>query len=256
MAIGTYYQALNESKPWNIGKKPAGQSNDWQDIIGTMPSLTGSQETVSSPMSEYISGILSGQPSAGQQAMQGNYADALENYYQDAIYKPAMTELQQDIIPAVKESYVATGAITGTEVADKIAKVTTQTQQNLAAQKATLAYQDYLARNPSTSDILNAALAYLNIPMMAAYQKPTDQTGKPVSGGGGGWGASINFNGATGSKPQTPVANSEPSIIGGGQDYWEGQHPTIGEVIASMGSYAGPTSSFNKNNNSIYSSGW
>ena len=46
---GTYYQELSASKPWNIGKKKTIPGDDWQDIIGTMPSLTGDQEGVSSP---------------------------------------------------------------------------------------------------------------------------------------------------------------------------------------------------------------
>jgi hypothetical protein len=181
---GTYYQALSESKPWNIGKKKTTiHGDDWQDIIGTMPSITGEQAGVSTPLSEYLSGILSGQPSKGYEAMQGIYSEALEDYYQEAIYKPGLQEFEQYTIPSVKEEYVATGAITGTEVADRVARETGKFQQSMLGIKATLAYQDYMARNPATAEILQAALAYLNIPMMAAYQKPEDKIG--------GWGSSF-----------------------------------------------------------------
>lgn len=189
---GTYYQALSESKPWNIGKKKTEIPGDeWQDIIGTMPSITGEQAGVSTPLSDYLSSIFSGQPSAGYESMQGMYGQALEDYYQEAIYKPTMQEFTEEMIPQIKESYVATGAITGTEVGDKIAKQTAKVQQYLLGQKATLAYQDYMARNPATAELLQAALAYLNIPMMAAYQKPTDESGKPL--GSGGWTSSTIY---------------------------------------------------------------
>ena len=156
------------------GKKDTSKNDDWQDIIGTMPSITGEQEGVSTPLSDYLSGILSGQPSEGYENMQGMYSQALEDYYQEAIYKPGLQEFEDYTIPSVKEEYVATGAITGTEVADRVARETSKFQQTMLGAKATLAYQDYMARNPGTAEILQAALAYLNIPMMAAYQKPED----------------------------------------------------------------------------------
>jgi len=176
---GTYYQELSASKPWNIGKKKTIPGDDWQDIIGTMPSLTGDQEGVSSPLSNYLSGIFSGKPSEGYESMQGIYSQALEDYYQEAIYKPGLEEFEEYTIPSVKEEYVATGAITGTEVADRVARETRKFNQSMLGVKATLAYQDYMARNPGTAELLQAALSYLNIPMMAAYQKPTDEAGKP-----------------------------------------------------------------------------
>lgn len=191
---GTYYAELSASKPWNIGKKkPTIPGEDWQDIIGTMPSITGAQETVSSPLSDYLSGILSGQPSEGYESMQGIYSQALEDYYQEAIYKPGLQEFEQYTIPSIKEEYVATGAITGTEVADRIARETGKFQQTMLGAKATLAYQDYMARNPGTAEILQAALAYLGIPMMAAYQKPTDQAGQPAAGSSKPWTSSVVY---------------------------------------------------------------
>ncbi|MHA1483633.1 MAG: hypothetical protein ACTSQA_09420, partial [Candidatus Heimdallarchaeaceae archaeon] len=45
-----------------------------------------------------------------------------------------------------------------------------------------VAYDNYIKQNPAASEILQAALNYLNIPMMAAYQKP--EPSKPA------WGAS------------------------------------------------------------------
>ena len=189
---GTYYQALTQAKPWYKGEKkqPDIPGTGWQDIIGTMPSITAHQELVSSPLSDYLSGILSGQPSAGYEAMQGIYSQALEDYYQEAIYKPAITEFEEFTMPSIKEEYVATGAITGTEVADRMARERSRLQQSLLGKKAELAYQDYMARNPATAELLQAALAYLGIPMMAAYQKPTDEAGTPSAKT---WGSSVVY---------------------------------------------------------------
>ena len=109
-----------------------------------------------------------------------------------AFYKKALQEFEQYTIPSVKEEYVATGAITGTEVADRVARETGKFQQSMLGAKATLAYQDYMARNPGTAELLQAALAYLGIPMMAAYQKPTDEAGTPT-GSKIPWGSSIVY---------------------------------------------------------------
>ena len=217
------------------------KKDDWEDIIGTMPSITEEQVAVSTPLSEYLSEAIAGIGTAptfeqwSQQAgavpdvfggplgtqAQGVYAEAMqgafpEKYYQEAIYKPAMTEWEQDIMPAIKESYVATGAITGTEVGERIAKEAGRLGQSLAGIKAglaekakvsallaagnyqaaymetlKLAYTDYVKRFPDTATILQAALAYLNIPMMAAYQKPEEEIGT------GGFGASLQWGGVS-----------------------------------------------------------
>lgn len=207
------------------------KKNKWQDIIGTMPSITEEQAAVSTPLSEYLAEAIAGVGEAptfedwsteagavpdvfgGQLGTQarGVYAEAMqgafpEQYYQEAVYKPTMTEWQEDIMPSIKESYVATGAITGTEVGERISKEAGRLAQSLAGVKAglaeqqkvraltaagqygaaymetlKLAYTDYVRRFPATSEILQAALSYLNIPMMAAYQKPEGTT----TGGGG-----------------------------------------------------------------------
>jgi len=200
-----------------------GKKNEWQDIIGTMPSTTGEQAAVSTPLSEYLAEALAGLGEGeatfedwskgnvpdvfggqlGKQAM-GVYSEAMEGafpeqYFKEAIYNPTMTEWQQDIMPSIKESYVGTGAITGTEVGDRIAREAGRLQQGLVGTRAelaqqqkarglqaageytqayqqnlALAYDDYIKRNPAASELLQAALAYLNIPMMAAYQKPAE----------------------------------------------------------------------------------
>lgn len=44
-----------------------------------------------------------------------------------------------------------------------------------------IGYDNYVQQNPNAAQILEAALNYLNIPMMAAYQKPTDEEGNPIN---------------------------------------------------------------------------
>ena len=203
------------------GKK----KDDWQDIIGTMPSITGEQAAVSTPLSNYLAEALAGvgdQQTFGEWSGQaGNvppmfggalggqaqsaYSEALsgafpESYFQQAIYDPMKTQFTQDIMPAIKESYVGTGAITGTEVGDRLGREAGRMEEGLMGVRATLAqqakersygaatkyveqyqkqltiaYDNYVKQNPDASTILQAALNYLNIPMMAAYQKPASQ---------------------------------------------------------------------------------
>ena len=332
---------------------------NWKDIIGTMPSITGEQAAVNTPLSEYLAEALSNigkQPSfeewsqtnmpdtftgplAGQ--VEGAYADALsgevpsmfggelgsqaQSAYAEALsgvapnvfggplgaqaqaaygnamtggdtnmfsgelgsqaksayaealrgdpvdYNPSGANFLQNVIPAIKESYVGTGAITGTEVGDRINREASVRQESIANTRAGLynqaksrqaiaatnyvqaslmaegegknralsaagmyqsayqsgqeqakqrqavaagnyqqayqsavqyakdrqlagatsyqqyqleltkiGYDNYVRQNPAATEILQSALAYLNIPMMAAYQKPTDENGKPI----------------------------------------------------------------------------
>ena len=297
----------------NLGRKK--KTNDWQDIIGTMPSITGEQQAVNTPLSNYLaealagignqptfnewsktnvpsvfSGALGGQlqnafsealsgevpnmfggelgseamagykqamsgiapdmfggelgaqaKTAFQEAMSptsanmfgGELGGAAKSAYAEALagkpvdYNPSGANFMQNVIPAIKESYVGTGAITGTEVGDRINREASVRMENIANIRAGLydqakqrqamaagnyqqswanmneaanqrklaaassyqqqyqnqlgiAYQNYVGQNPDASTILQAALNYLNIPMMAAYQKPTDETGQPV----------------------------------------------------------------------------
>ena len=184
---------------------------------------------------------------AYREAIRGEFP---EEYYQKAIYKPAITEWTEDIMPAIKESYVATGAITGTEVGERLGKEGRRLGEYLAGTKAELAekakaralsaagmyqtayqsvqeqtkqrqliaagnyqqayqsaveaakarattaagsyqqmqleltklaYDEYTRRNPAATEILQTALSYLNIPMMAAYQKPEPTKRKGMS---------------------------------------------------------------------------
>ena len=194
----------------STGKK----KSDYSDIIGTMPSITDEQQAVSTPLQNYLTEAISGiedYPTfdewsetnvpdmfggeLGGEAMSA-YSEALSGKPTD--YPDYHTEFMTHIMPEIKESYVGTGAIAGTEVGDRIAREAgvweeranrvraelynqaKQRQATAAMQYQTgwqnmldTAYQNYINQHPDASTILQAALNYLNIPMMAAYQKPT-----------------------------------------------------------------------------------
>jgi hypothetical protein len=222
------YQWINPNYNPVTGK--TNKDEEYKKIIGTMPSITTEQQAVSTPMSSYLAEAIANIGKDNKQTFadwsktntlemfggalggeaQSAYAEALtgkfpESYYQEAIYNPMKTQFTQDIMPAIKESYVGTGAITGTEVGEKLAREAGRMEESLMGTRATLAqqakersygaatkyveqwqnqlgiaYQNYIAQNPTSSDILQIALSYLNIPLMAVYQKPTDKYGKPI----------------------------------------------------------------------------
>jgi len=174
------------------------KKNDWKDIIGTMPSITEEQAAVSTPMSEYLAEAIAGigeQPTFEEWATEagatpsmfgGPLAEQAKGVYAEAMRGAAMTEWKEDIMPSIKESYVASGAITGTEVGERIAKEAGRLGQSLAGVKAglaeqqkvraltaagqynaaymetlKLAYSDYIKKFPDTATILQSALSYL-----------------------------------------------------------------------------------------------
>ena len=337
----------------------AKKKDDWQEYIGTMPTITEEQEAVNTPLSNYLAealaglgnqqtfeewsetnmpdmfgGTLGGQlQSAYSEALSGAVpnmfggelgSEAMAGYkqamsgvapdmfggplgaqaqatYQQAMsptganmfggelsgqamsayaealagkpvdYNPSGANFMQNVMPAIKESYVGTGAITGTEVGDRIGREASVMQESIANIKAGLynqakerqttaamnyqqafqqqsgamrdralaaagayqsayqsgqeqakqrqlvasgnyqqayqsavqyakdrqlagatslaqynlevtkiSYDNYVRQNPGATEIINAALNYLNIPLMGVYQKPTDENGNPI----------------------------------------------------------------------------
>ena len=206
-----------------FGSKAGKSKNSWSDIIGTMSSLTGEQQAIGTPLSEYLANAIASigeQPTFEEWSNQGNipsmfggelgaeaqgaYAQALSgefptDYYEQSIYAPALAEWNENIMPTIKESYVGTGAITGTEVGDRLAKEAQKVQANLNAVKGQLGYQaqqtatqasqayqqawqqqlqiaydNYIKQNPDVSTILQAALSYLNTVSYTHLTLPTN----------------------------------------------------------------------------------
>ena len=272
-AEGVYAEAMQDITPDMFGGVLGAEAQTAyrEAMAGVAPPVFGgplgaqTQEAYAEAIAGVAPQMFGGELSA--EAL-GAYREALkgefpEEYYQKSIRDPAMEEFMQDIIPAIKESYVATGAITGTEVGERIGREASKLQTGLVGVRAQLAeqakqrsfeaarnyqqafqmaegagkdralaaagmyqtayqsgqeqakqrqlmaagnyqqayqgaveaakaraltatgnyqqmqleltklaYDDFTRRNPAATEILQASLSYLNIPMMAAYQKP------------------------------------------------------------------------------------
>ena len=224
-AVGTPLSDYLSEAIAGIGDQPTFQ--DWSSQ-GNIPDVFGGElgsqaqgayaEALQGTMPDMFGGELGGEAmSAYSEALAGDPVD----------FNPSGANFLQNVIPAIKESYVGTGAITGTEVGDRINRESSVMQESIANTRAGLynqaknrqataagnyqqswanmnqavkqrqiaaasnyqqqyqnvmsqAYDNYIKQNPDSSTVLQAALSYLNIPMMAAYQKPTDENGKPI----------------------------------------------------------------------------
>lgn len=189
---------LFPSKPQK--RKPAGG-------VETFPigdELTGFESMI--PGQAAVSGDLS---TALVNALQGQFP---EEYFSTAIAGPLRRAFETETAPAIREEFVGPGTYWGTARAGEVIKGRTGMEEDITARRAELAYQTQL-------QALQAALAYLGIPLMAAYQ-PYDE-GAEGAGAGGGWGSSIQRALATPRppKPTTQLAAGPGSAIPGGPTY-------------------------------------
>jgi len=161
----------------------------------------------------------------GQSAVSGDLSTALlnalqgkfpEEYFSSAIADPMRKTFTQETLPGIKEAFVGPGTYWGTARAGAEVKGRENMEGDIAGKRAELAYQTQL-------QALQAALAYLGLPLMAAYQ-PFEEGGEGAAGGsGGGWGSAI-LRALTQPKPKP----AQGPVYSGGNP----------------GVYAGPTSSF------------
>ena len=196
-------------------------------------------------------------------ALQGQFP---EEYFSTAIAGPLRRAFEQETLPGIKEAFVGPGTYWGTARAGEEVKGRTRMEEDISAKRAELAYQTQLQS-------LQAALAYLGIPLMAAYQpyeegegklnlgatidwgsplqnalKPPKPTTQLVAGpgpaipGGPTYQASLGFSQAAGNNTQTAAAPVwDPNSLVSKLAYWdyynipeEKRYPTIGEAIAKM----------------------
>lgn len=156
---------LFPSKPQK--RKPGG--------VETFPigdELTGFESMI--PGQAAVSGDLS---TALVNALQGQFP---EEYFSTAIAGPLRRTFERETRPAIAEEFVGPGTYWGTARAGEVIKGRTRVEEDITARRAELAYQ-------TQQQALAAALAYLGIPLMAAYQ-PYEEGG---GAGGGAWGSSI-----------------------------------------------------------------
>ena len=161
---------------------PAKSTSKWKK-----PKAAGGVETF--PIGDELTGFESMIP--GQAAVSGDLSTALvnalqgqfpEEYFSTAIAGPLRRAFEQETLPGIKEAFVGPGTYWGTARAGEEVKGRTRVEEDITARRAELAYQTQLQS-------LQAALAYLGIPLMAAYQ-PYEE-GEGAAGGGGGWTSSI-----------------------------------------------------------------
>lgn len=122
------------------------------------------------PIGDELTGFESMIP--GQAAVSGDLSTALvnalqgqfpEEYFSTAIAGPLRRAFETETAPAIREEFVGPGTYWGTARAGEVIKGRTGMEEDITARRAELAYQ-------TQQQSLQAALAYLGIPLMAAYQ--------------------------------------------------------------------------------------
>lgn len=240
--------ALSRLFPGGAKKKAAGG-------VPTFPigeELTGFESMI--PGQAAVSGDLS---TALLAALQGQFP---EEYFATSIADPLRRAFERETAPAIREEFVGPGTYWGTARAGEVTKGRARVEEDISGKRAELAYQTQL-------QALQAALAYLGIPLMAAFQpydkggsslekalssgsapKPPKPTTQLVAGpgpaipGGPTYQASLGFKEAAGSNSQATAAPEwDPSSLVSKLAYWdyynipeEKRYPTIGEAIARM----------------------
>ena len=168
--------ALSRLFPGGAKKKKPGDIS----TFGIGDELVGFESMI--PGQAAVSGDLS---TSLVNALQGQFP---EEYFSTAIAGPLRRAFEQETLPGIKEAFVGPGTYWGTARAGEEVKGRTRMEEDITAKRAELAYQTQL-------QALQAALAYLGIPLMAAYQPYEEGEG---AGGGGAaetagisWGSSI-----------------------------------------------------------------
>ena len=136
-----YSEALSGAVPNMFGGELGGQAMSAyeQAMSGVAPDVFGgelggqAQAAYQGAMSPTGANMFGGE--LGGQAMSA-YAEALAG--QPVDYNPSGANFLQNIMPAIKESYVGTGAITGTEVGDRINREASVMRESIANIRAGL----------------------------------------------------------------------------------------------------------------------
>ena len=122
----------------------------------------------------------------GQAAVSGDLSSALvaalqgqfpEEYFSTAIAGPLRRRFEAERAPAIREEFAGPGTFWGTARAGAVERGRAGMEEGITGARSELAYQTQL-------QALQAALSYLGIPLMAAYQ--------PYDEGGAGGGTDIN----------------------------------------------------------------
>lgn len=169
------------------------------------PGFGGGAAAAFTPFTGAVGGALE---SALMSALRGEVPTAA---FEAGVARPARRTFEEETAPAIREEFAGPGTFWGTARAGEVTgrrermetgigeqrarmvegalqRALQATGPALAAQQSAiqLAFQDYVRKYPAASEALQAALSYLGIPMMAAYQ-PYEETGGAT---GKTWGTS------------------------------------------------------------------
>ena len=135
-------------------KKTGGTFPIGDDLVGFESMIPG-QAAVSEDLSNALVNALKGQ--------------FPEDYFSTAVSGPLRRRFEAERAPAIREEFGGPGTYWGTARGQAVERGRAGMEENIAGARSTLAYQTQL-------QALQAALAYLGIPLMAAYQ-PYDEGG-------------------------------------------------------------------------------
>ena len=200
--INPMLQKLFPAKASSSWAKPKGDGVETfpigDDLVG-FESLLPGQAGVSESLQASLLAALGGQ--------------FPEEYFSTAIADPMRRTFEQETLPGIKEAFVGPGTYWGTARAGAEVKGRERMEEDVAGKRAELAYQTQL-------QALQAALAYLGLDLMAAYQPYEEGEGGAA---GGGWGSAI-LRALSPPKPK-PIAGP---VAGGGTIIpYAGPTPTL-----------------------------
>ena len=118
----------------------------------------------------------------GQSAVSGDLSTALvnalkgqfpEEYFSTAVAGPLRRRFEAETAPAIREEFVGPGTYWGTARAGEVTRGRERMEEDITGRRAELAYQ-------TQQQALEAALAYLGIPLMAAYQPYDEEKGSSL----------------------------------------------------------------------------
>jgi hypothetical protein len=173
-----------------------------QKLLAT-PGGPGFEPTAAAAFSPYRGAVGGALESALITALRG---EVPTEAFETGVARPARRTFEEETAPAIREEFAGPGTFWGTARAGEVTGRRERMETGIGEQRARmaegaltralqatgpaltaqqpaiqLAYQDYARRYPAASEALQAALSYLGIPMMAAYQ--------PFEESGGTWGA-------------------------------------------------------------------
>ena len=195
-----------EQETWAIGEELAGfesltpaQQGVSQSFIDALQKALagiggteGFKAEFAEPFSPYGGAVGGALKNALITALSGEVPTAA---FETGVAAPTRRTFAEETAPAIREEFAGPGTYWGTARAGKVTGERERMETGLVEQRARmvegaltralqatgpaltaqqtsiqLSFQDYIRKNPAASEALQAALAYLGIPMLATYQ--------------------------------------------------------------------------------------